>query len=170
MSQSRVAVVGVAVAAIVLGIVVLTWTDITVVVVATLFGFHLVLLAATQLAVVSRGDVPSVTRAVVGVLGGYLLVVGLICLFSPFTSIRLLAVLTALGWLADAVAGVIGGARRTGGTGLWLYLAAGGSVVGALALMLWPALSLAVLVRLGGWLLIAFGAVGLASLTQRRPG
>ncbi len=156
--------VGISVFAIVLGAAVLAWTDVTVAVVATLFGFHLVMLAGTQLAVASRGAYPTAVRVLVGVMGTYLLVVGLVCLFDPLTSIRLLAVLVAIGWIADAV-GSLAAARHTSGrvrTGLIVVAAL--SLAGALMLLLWPGLSLVLLVRLGGWLLVAFGIAELVRI------
>jgi uncharacterized membrane protein HdeD (DUF308 family) len=159
-------VIGVAVAALVLGAAILAWTGVTLVVVATLFGFHLVMLAGAQLAVASRGQLPTGVRVLVGAMGSYLLVIGLICLFSPFTSIRLLAVLTAIGWIADSLARLAVGRRQRGRARTGLLLSAGLSLAGALALMLWPTLSLVLLVRLGGWLLIAFGIVELVRMVM----
>lgn len=156
--------VGISVFAVVLGAAVLAWTDVTVAVVATLFGFHLVMLAGTQLAVASRGAYPTSVRVLVGVMGAYLLVVGLVCLFDPLTSLRLLAVLVAIGWIADAV-GSLASARHTSGrvrTGLIAVAAL--SLAGALMLLLWPGLSLVLLVRLGGWLLVAFGIAELVRI------
>jgi uncharacterized membrane protein HdeD (DUF308 family) len=163
------AALGTSIAAIVLGVVVLTWTDVTLAVVATLFGFHLTVLALRQLAVTSRGQLTGASRVLVGVLGGYLLVVGLICLFSPFTSIRLLAALTAIGWIADAVATLL--SRDTAGTRLIAFASASVLVLGALALLAWPIHSVVVLVRLGGWLLVGTGVVRLGSWAAvRRAG
>lgn len=157
-------VVGISVAAVVLGIAVLAWTDVTVAVVATLFGFHLVMLAGTQLAMALRGELPVGVRVVVGVMGAYLLIVGLVCLFDPLTSIRLLAVLVAIGWIADAVGSVAAARRSAGRVRVGLFVVGGLSLAGALTLMLWPGLSLVVLVRLGGWLLIAFGIAELVRI------
>jgi uncharacterized membrane protein HdeD (DUF308 family) len=126
-------VIGVAVAALVLGAAILAWTGVTLVVVATLFGFHLVMLAGAQLAVASRGQLPTGVRVLVGAMGSYLLVIGLICLFSPFTSIRLLAVLTAIGWIADSLARLAVGRRQRGRARTGLLLSAGLSLAGALA-------------------------------------
>lgn len=157
-------VVGISVAAVVLGVAILAWTDVTVAVVATLFGFHLVMLAGTQLAVASRGALPTGTRVVVGVMGTYLLVVGLVCLFDPLTSIRVLAVLVAIGWIADAIGSVAAARRSVGRVRAALFVVAGLSTAGALTLVLWPGLSLVVLVRLGGWLLVAFGIAELVRI------
>ncbi|MCW2787575.1 MAG: hypothetical protein JWP74_4092 [Marmoricola sp.] len=155
------AAVGTAIAAIVLGVAVLAWTDVTLAVVATLFGFHLTMLGMRQLAVASRGELATRQRALVGLLGGYLLVVGLICLFSPFTSLRLLAALTAIGWIADAVATLLSG--QAAGTRPVAVASATVLVVGALVLLVWPIHSVVVLVRLGGWLLVGFGLVRFGS-------
>ncbi|MCW2754486.1 MAG: acid-resistance rane protein [Marmoricola sp.] len=162
------AVAAAAIAAVVLGAAVLAWTGVTVVVVATLFGFHLVMLAGIQLAVASRGRLPTGVRVLVGVMGSYLLVIGLICLFSPFTSIRLLAVLTAIGWIADAVGSLAAGRRQHGRARTGLISSASLSLLGALALLAWPGLSLVVLVRLGGWLLIIFGIAELVRMALLR--
>ena len=158
------------VASLVMGIVILVWPDATLVVLAVLFGLQLVVVGARRVVVSARSaGMEGWLRALLGVSGVLILVLGLVCLRNPFTSVAVIAVLVSLGWFIEGVSDLITAVTRPEGFS-WLY-AIGGvlSVVGAGVILYWPSLTLTTLLRVGGWLLIFMGVAQVASQWANRP-
>ncbi len=152
------------VVSLVLGIVILVWPDATLVVLAVLFGLHLVVVGVRRVVVATRSSaMEGWLRALLGVSGVLILVLGLVCVRNPFTSVAVIAVLVSLGWFIEGVSDLITAVTRPEGFS-WLY-AIGGvlSVVGAAVILYWPSLTLTILLQVGGWLLIFMGVAEVAS-------
>lgn len=144
-------------AALVLGIMILAWPGLTLGVIAVLFGIQLISMGALQLAAAASTPVMPVLRILIALLGVLVMAIGVVCLFDTFASLHMLAVFTAIGWLGDAVASFVRGAHGQGGLrwGSWIFGVV--SLVGAVVLLSWPGLSLDVLARLAGWILVGVG-------------
>ncbi|WP_406829768.1 DUF308 domain-containing protein [Pedococcus sp. KACC 23699] len=152
------------VVSLVLGVVILVWPDATLVVLAVLFGLHLVVVGIRRVVVATRSStMEGWLRALLGVSGVLILVLGLVCVRNPFTSVAVIAVLVSLGWFIEGVSDLITAVTRPEGFS-WLY-AIGGvlSVVGAAVILYWPSLTLTILLQVGGWLLIFMGVAEVAS-------
>lgn len=153
-----------------LGVVALLWPEATLVVVAILFGAHLVVSGALRIttAVVSH-DLDGWLRAVLFVVGVLILLAGLFCLRNPFVSLLSLVVLISLGWLFDGVVELVAAASPEVSGARWLHVVGGiVSIVGALVLLFWPSLVLLTFTALGGWLLIIFGVVSAGTALRER--
>lgn len=101
-------------------------------------------------------------------LGLYLIVAGIICILHPFTSLRVLVILTAIGWLAQGFGDFLSGSHRQGSARLAHWVLGLITIGGAIVLLFWPGLSLAVLVWLAGWFLVAFGVLQLVRVLSAR--
>lgn len=150
-----------------LGVIVLAWPDKTLAVVAALFGVQLIVSGTFQVVGAIRSPATAGVKVLLGALGVAGITAGVICLFRPFTSLGVLVLLIAIGWFAQAIADVTAGIRAQGGRRYGL-LALGLLVfLGAMALLLWPALSLLVMVRVAGWVLVGVGLVEILSVFTR---
>jgi len=144
-----------------LGFVILFWPEATLVVVAILFGAHLVFSGAMQIVTAVKSHaVDGWLRAVLFLFGVLVLLAGLFCLRNPFASLLTLIVLISFGWLVTGVVELLS-ATSPEMSGARLLHVVGGivSIVGALLLLFWPGLALLTFTTLGGWLLVIFGVM-----------
>ncbi len=150
-----------------LGIMILVWPKATLAVVAVLFGIQLLFLGISTLAGAFGSQRHPALRILLGLLGAYLIVAGVICILHPFTSLKVLVLLTAIGWIASAIGDFAIGARREGSArwGSWLLGLVG--LGGAIVLLVWPKLSLLTLVTFAGVVLIAWGVFMLIAAWAR---
>ena len=156
----------------VLGIVALVWPDITLVVIAFLFGLQL--LAAGILRIISAIALPITPgwrRVLVGVLGVLIALAGVFCFFRPGASLAILLWVIAFGWLLEGIAELIwaftGGHQGSKRLGLVLYAIV--SIIAAIVILVFPGESLIVLAMTGGVILIILGVVALVGAwTGRR--
>ncbi|HET8559329.1 MAG TPA: DUF308 domain-containing protein [Marmoricola sp.] len=151
-----------------LGIIVLLWPDTTLVVVAVLFGVQIILSGILQLVGAWHSPATPGVRALLGVLGLAALALGVMLVLHPFTSLGVLVLLVALGWLAQAVADLMAGARAQGGRRWGLWALALVAVAGAVVLLVWPELTLLVMVRIAGWTLVVVGLLEIISVFVHR--
>jgi uncharacterized membrane protein HdeD (DUF308 family) len=151
-----------------LGVVILAWPEATLAVVAALFGIHLLFIGMVQVFGALRSPASGAVRVLLGLLGAVAAVVGVICILSPFTSLKVLVFLTAIGWFAQAIADAVAGTRAEGVRRWFLWGLAVIAAVGALVLLTWPEISLLVIVRIAGWTLVVLGVAQLVTLVLRR--
>jgi uncharacterized membrane protein HdeD (DUF308 family) len=151
-----------------LGIMILAWPEATLAVVAALFGIHLLFIGVVQVYGALRSPASGAVRVLLGFLGAVAAVAGVICIISPFTSLKVLVILTAIGWFAQALADAVAGTRAEGVRRWFLWGLALIAVVGALVLVTWPEISLLVIVRIAGWTLVVLGIAQLVTLAVRR--
>jgi uncharacterized membrane protein HdeD (DUF308 family) len=156
------------------GVAAIAWPETTVRVVGLLFGLNLLVTGAVRvgLCLVVAGY-PAAYR-VLGVIFGVLtVVVGLVCVRNVIGSAILLVLIVAIGWLLDGVLELIGGLGGRGDPGRAWRIAAGAlSVVAAVAVLVWPELTLATFVAVGAIVLIVAGIVQIAGAvgSLRSPG
>jgi uncharacterized membrane protein HdeD (DUF308 family) len=148
-----------------LGIVALFWPQITLTLVAILFGVQLILAGAMRIAtaVVSKDDAGWL-RAVLFIVGILILLAGLICLRNPFVSLLSVAVLISLGWMVNGIMELVAAASGDVPGSRWLHVLLGiVSIVGALVVLFWPGLAVLTFNMIGAWLLVIFGAIATVS-------
>ena len=162
------------VVSVVLGVAVLVWPEATLLIVAIMFGLQLIVAGAVRLAMTR--DLPSdpgwLKPVSIG-LGALSVVAGIVCLFRPGASLVVIAIIIAVGWIAEGIAALAQGFGSDRTTGARVFLIASGivSVLGGLVVAVFPASSLVVLARLAGIILILIGVAELvAAFMARRAG
>ena len=158
----------------VLGLIALIWPQATLFIVAVLFGLQLILAGVLRIiAAVVLKTVPGGWGAVSGVLGVLIVIAGIICFFRPGTSLFVLALVLAVGWLIDGISELVSAFAVKRPTGERVGLIAFGAlaIIAAIVVLTFPGESLVLLARTGGVILIAFGVISLiAAFAARRSG
>jgi len=144
------------VVSVVFGALVVAWPDVTIKVIAVLFGIHLIIQS------LSASDAAGGERmlfALSGVLG---LVVGVLCLRNVLQAVEVIALLLGLFWLVGGVLQIVAAAGRADRSrALNLVVGVLSAVAGVLVLA-YPDITLLTLaVILGIWLII-LGVLGIA--------
>jgi uncharacterized membrane protein HdeD (DUF308 family) len=145
--------------AIALGVAAFAWPEATVQVVAVLFGLHLVVIgfvrAGISLFPSTHPALYRVLDVIFGVLTG---LIGIFCLRNLTGSLVLLLIVVALGWLLDGLAqitlAVSGPAEERGGTRIATGLI---TVLGAVAILVWPEIGFGVFIFIGSTVLVFAG-------------
>lgn len=150
----------VGVLAIAVGAAAFVWPSATIRVIGLLFGLHLLVtgLVRAGLLLFAPGY-PPMHRVLGVVLGALTAIVGILCLLNLTTSLVVLLVFVAIGWLLDGLVQIfvaVRGPEDGGGlriaTGVLL-------VLGAVAILVWPRLGLATFVAIGGTVVLFTGIV-----------
>ncbi len=148
---------------VIFGALVIFWPDVTVQVVAVLFGIQLLVHGAFRLAEsVAITDASGGSRALLAVLGILSIIVGVLCLRHVLQTIAVLALLLGLFWLVGGIIELFRAItdRSMPNRGLAAVSGALGAVAGIVVLV-WPGISvLALAVVLGIWLVI-FGLIAI---------
>lgn len=156
---------------IVLGVLVLAWPGVTLLVVAITFGLELVVAGALRIST-SRllPTEPAWLKPVSLVLGALSVVAGIICLLRPGTSLVVVAIVIAAGWLSEGVAAVAQGVRAGRSATARTFLVASGvvSVLAGLVVAIFPGSSLVLLARLAGVMLVLIGVAELVTAFMAR--
>jgi len=164
--------IAVGVICLVLGLVALIWPEATLTVVAVIFGLQLIIVGLVRVvAAVAAKEVPGWWRVVSGILGVLTAVLGAIFLFRPSTSLVVLAIILAIGWIIDGVSELVSAfvVKRPTGERVVLILFGALAIIAAIVVIAFPGDSLVVLTRIGGVVLLAFGIVELiAAFAGRR--
>lgn len=165
------ALIAMGVVSVVLGVIVLVWPKATLLVVAITFGLQLIVAGAVRLSV-SR-DLPADPgwlKPVSMVLGVLSIIAGIICLFRPGTSLVVIAIFIAAGWIAEGVAALAQGFGSDRSTGARVFLIVSGvvSVLAGLVVAIFPGSSLVLLARIAGIMLILIGLAELVTAFMAR--
>jgi uncharacterized membrane protein HdeD (DUF308 family) len=162
---------------IVLGLIALIWPQATLLVVALVFGLQLIAAGLVRIvAAVTLKDLPGWWRAVAGILGALTVIAGIICFFRPGTSLLVLALVLAIGWIIDGISELVSAFAVPRPTGERIGLIAFGvlGLIAAAVVLIFPGESLVLLARIGGVVLLAFGVLALiaafAGRGERRSG
>ena len=165
------AIVGIGVLSVVLGVLVLVWPQATLLVVAIIFGLQLIAAGAVRLAVTRELPTdPGWVRPVSIALGALSIIAGIICLFRPGTSLVVIAILIAAGWIAEGVAAIVHGfaSGRSTGARVFLFVFGAISVIAGIVVAVWPGETLVILTRVAGILLIVIGVAELVMVFVAR--
>jgi uncharacterized membrane protein HdeD (DUF308 family) len=163
-------VVASAITAIVLGIVALSWPGVTLLTVALLFGAFLVVTGIFRLVIAfTSSDLGAGLRWFVGIMGALVVVAGVFALANPLLSLEILAYVIAFGWIFDGIAAIASGVQGRSAMPRWLAIVAGVvSIIAGGVMLFLPALGIATLVLVGGWILIAIGIATFFSLPPKK--
>jgi uncharacterized membrane protein HdeD (DUF308 family) len=155
----------VGVLAIAVGVAAFAWPAATVHVIAVLFGLNLLVTgffgAGLLLFVPGYPLLHRVLGITFGVLTG---LVGIVCLRNVASSVALLLVVVAVGWLLDGLAQIflaVGDSTKAGGG--WSIGSGLIMILGAIALLVWPKVGLGAFIFVGSTVLIFVGAAQVIS-------
>ena len=154
----RLAVTG-GVVSIVLGLILLIWPSETLVVLSVLLGIWLLIAGVVRIAqaiFVPEGRSGGL-RVVMAIGGLFYLVGGALCIRHPNFTVGVLAAIIGISWMIVGVVEIFAAFHR--GVSGWYRVATITigvvSVLGALVVLIWPGITLSVIIWLGGlWLLI----------------
>ncbi|OFE17177.1 hypothetical protein BA895_17085 [Humibacillus sp. DSM 29435] len=164
--------IGMGAVSIIIGILVLAWPGATLLVVAVLFGIQLIVLGALRIALSSVAPAePPWLKPLVIVMGVLTVIAGIICLLRPGTSLLVIAIFLAIGWIFEGIAALAQSvmADRSVGARIFFIISGTISLVAGLVVALFPRDSLELLTRFGGILLVIIGiAEVIAAVMARR--
>jgi uncharacterized membrane protein HdeD (DUF308 family) len=164
-------VVGLAVGAILLGVIGFLLPEVALLSVALLFGIHLLGTGIFRLTLSFADDRGSKrSRALVGVLGALTIVAGVLCLSNPWESLVVLGIVIGLGWILDGLADLADGTVGHSGGPRWLVVASGivSLVAGVIMLIIPTVTAVATVVLVGSIMLVLVGVATLLLLPARR--
>jgi uncharacterized membrane protein HdeD (DUF308 family) len=142
------------------GVLVLVWPDISVVVLAWLFGLQLIVAGILQLvAAVWRTD-GAAARVLLGLGGAFSILIGLLCLRGPLQTAVLLGLLVGATWVVTGIIGIVHAFGVGGDHGRGWGIASGflSALAGAVVLV-YPGASIVVLTWVIGVVLLVVGLV-----------
>jgi len=154
------------------GVAVLVWPDVSVVVLAWLFGIQLIVAGILQLVAAFWRDDGVAARVLLGLSGAFSILVGLLCLRGPLQTAVLLGLLVGATWVVTGIIGIVHaiGVGHDHGRG-WGVASGILSTIGGAIVLLYPGASIVVLTWLVGIVLLVTGLVVLVpGFTARRSG
>jgi uncharacterized membrane protein HdeD (DUF308 family) len=153
----------VGVSALLFGILLLVWPEISLLVTAVLFGLQLLIAGIVRIVSgIASGELDGGERALSITLGVLVLLAGIFCLRNPGLTLLWIVILVACGWLIEGIIQIVVGFRRSGAR-LWPIALGLVSIAAAIVILVWPLSALRTFVLLGGWLLIFIGVVTVVS-------
>ncbi len=156
---------------IVAGIVVIARPVDTLIFLAILFGIQLVILGAVRIVLAaSVSGLPRSLKVLTIVLGILTVIAGVICFTRPEASLVILAILLAVGWIADGIADIARGfsGDRSAGERTYVILLGVVSIVAGLVVAIFPGPSLELLAQVAGVALLLIGALTCLSAIMGR--
>lgn len=158
---------------IILGIMVVAWPEATLLVAAVIFGVWLIIHGIVHIVrAVTRTADDGAVRALEGIIGVLFVVGGVICLRNVIVSLLAIATIIGITWLIAGIVGLVSAfmSRRSGESRLLIGVLGAFTVLGGLAVLLWPDITLLTLVYLTGFWLILMGALQLFLVLRARSG
>jgi uncharacterized membrane protein HdeD (DUF308 family) len=150
---------------VVAGLLVLLWPDATLLVVAVVVGSLLIVAGIFRVVTAFSLDTDSAgVRAMFLLLGLLLIIVGILCLRSPFRTIAILVLLFGVSWIVN---GVIEMFRGFAGDGGWAAAAGTVSVLAGIVVLVYPVPSVVTMIWLFGIALIVVGVAEIAGAVSR---
>ncbi|WP_433727673.1 HdeD family acid-resistance protein [Actinoplanes sp. CA-051413] len=145
---------------VVIGIMMIAWPEATLRVVAVLFGLWLLVHGLVRIvqAIAGRGGRDGAERAILGVIGLFFVISGVVALRNLLASLALIITVIGLMWLIGGLMELIsafGGAR--GSYRMWHVALGALSMLAGIVVLVWPELSLSTLVYVTGIWMIVMG-------------
>ena len=158
---------------VVVGVLVLVWPDVSIVVLAWLFGVQLILAGVLQLVAAFWRNDGAAARVLLGLAGAFSILVGLLCLRGPLQTAVLLGLLVGATWVVTGIIGIVHAFGSGHGHGRGWGIASGFlTAIGGAIVLMYPGASIVVLTWLVGIVLVVTGLVvlfqGLATLRAGR--
>lgn len=158
-----------------LGIAILAWPGATIVVLAVLTGIALIVSGIFSLVgAFTAPDNTTATRVLMAISGTLSIVIGFVAFRSIAHAVVILAVLTGIGWLMRGILELVAGIGSPGQPGRGLVITLGVlSILGGIAVLAWPGISLVALTWITGISLLVFaiaqvvGAFRLRTIARR---
>ncbi len=144
------------------GIVVLAWPGETLRVLGALVGIWLIVAGVMRLAAALSDRHALGRRLVTGLVGAVMVVGGIACLQNVADGVVVLALIVGLAWLMTGMSEIGIGLMTHGRARVWLTTMGVASLVVGLVFVVWPSVSLAVMVLLTGISALIIGAVEIA--------
>jgi uncharacterized membrane protein HdeD (DUF308 family) len=147
--------IGFGLVTVVAGVLILAWPGAAVLTVAVILGIHLIVAGIYRAVTALTRDIDGTLRALYLLLGLLLIVVGILCLRSPFRATAVLVLLFGLSWIANGVIELFHGVNGGGG---WTIASGVVSLLAGVVVLVYPAPSVLAMVWLFGIALIVIGA------------
>lgn len=162
--------IAVSIIGIILGILALVWPGATLLTIAILFGSYLVAAGIFRVsAAITADGLGTGSRWLLGTLGVFVIIAGIICLANPFRSLVVLAFVIGIGWILDGLADFTASATGTTRGPTWLAIVSGVvSILAGIVVFMLPGLAIATFVMFGAILLIVVSATTLLTLPFRK--
>jgi uncharacterized membrane protein HdeD (DUF308 family) len=162
--------IGYGVASGAVGLAALVWPDVTVVVLAVLFGLQLLVAGTYQIcAAIAMPDTSAATRTLYVIVGFLAYVIGVVCLRSPEQTVVVLTLVLGAFWLVNGVVDLVQGISGRGEPGrLWRCLGGLVGVVGGVVVLSSPGASALTLAWILGILLVLQGVIMVVAAVSRR--
>ncbi|WP_040779426.1 HdeD family acid-resistance protein [Nocardia pneumoniae] len=144
--------------AVILGVLILVWPDITLLAAGIIFGVYLVVTGFLQL--MAAFGAPSSTgfRVLSFIVGVLSIVIGVFCFRDELASILLLGLWIGIGWLFRGIALLMAAISEPGLPGRWWQVFFGiVTAIAGVVLIIWPVRSVATLALVAGVWLIVLG-------------
>lgn len=153
-----------------LGVVIMIWPKATVAVIALLLGAWLIVSGIfSVIAGFSRSDEETAGRILTGVAGAISILLGVLCFRGIFQAVEILALFVGLGWLLGGLFELVAGLQAKGSAGRGVAITLGVlGIVAGLVVLVWPGISLTVLVWVSGVWLVLLGIIQVIGAFQLR--
>lgn len=146
--------------AVILGVLILLWPDITLLAAGIIFGVYLVVTGFLQLLAAFGAPASAGVRVLSFIVGVLSIVIGVFCFRDELASIFLLGLWIGIGWLFRGIALLMAGISEPALPGRWWQVFFGIlTAVAGVVLIVWPVRSVATLAILAGVWLIVLGVM-----------
>lgn len=142
--------------AVILGVLILVWPDITLQAAGIIFGVYLVVTGVLQLVAAFGAPTGTGMRILSFIIGVLSIIVGVFCFRDELASLLLLGLWIGIGWLFRGVALLVAAISEPGMPGRWWQVFFGlVTAIAGVVLIVWPVRSVATLAMVAGvWLII----------------
>ncbi|MET8874075.1 DUF308 domain-containing protein [Nocardia sp. NPDC004604] len=146
--------------AVILGVMILVWPDVTLAAAGIIFGIYLVVSGFLQL-MAAFGTFASTGIRVLAFISGVLsIIIGVFCFRDELASILLLGLWIGIGWLFRGIAVLVAAISEPAMPGrVWEGIFGVITAIGGVVLIAWPVRSVATLALVAGWWLIILGII-----------
>ncbi|WP_433677921.1 HdeD family acid-resistance protein [Nocardia sp. CA-119907] len=146
--------------AVILGVMILVWPDVTLAAAGIIFGIYLVVSGFLQL-LAAFGTLGSTGMRVLAFISGVLsIIIGVFCFRDELASILLLGLWIGIGWLFRGIALLVAAISEPAMPGrVWEGVFGVITAIGGVVLIAWPVRSVATLALVAGWWLIILGVI-----------
>ncbi|WP_454196476.1 HdeD family acid-resistance protein [Nocardia sp. Marseille-Q1738] len=146
--------------AVILGVLILVWPDITLLAAGIIFGVYLVVTGFMQLLAAFGAPASTGLRVMSFIVGVLSIVIGVFCFRDELASLLLLGLWIGIGWLFRGIALLMAAISEPALPGRWWQVFFGLlTAIAGVVLIIWPVRSVATLAVLAGVWLIVLGVM-----------